>query len=53
MTMVALIMPMGEQAIIANRKDEVLLWEYVPFSATNIPVITWNMNQGVAIAQDT
>ena len=38
--------------MLADRKEEVLLWEYVPFSVTNSPNITWNLNQGVAVAQD-
>ena len=51
-TMVALLMPIGVQTVLADRKEEVLLWEYVPFSVTNNPNITWNLNQGVAVAQD-
>ena len=51
-TMVALMMPMGEITVLADRVDEVLLWEYVPFAVTNSPSITWNLTQGVAVAQD-
>ena len=51
-TMVALMMPLGEITVLADRIDEVLLWEYVPFAITNSPTITWNLTQGVAVAQD-
>ena len=40
-TMVALTMQIGEEAVAENRKDEVLLWEYRPASGSE--AMTWNL----------
>ena len=50
-TMVALMMPMGEITVLADRVDEVLLWEYVP-SDGGSQAMTWNLSMSVAKAQD-
>ena len=49
-TMVAVTMQIGEEAVLENRKDEVLLWEYSPASGST--AMTWNLSQGVAKARD-
>ena len=41
-TMVALTMQIGDESIAANRKDEVLLWEYSP--ANGSTAMTWNLS---------